>query len=89
MDSTAQTAPRDSDIINKSAATGAALLRQPKQPLGTQNSSTKLVPRVTHGLATETAPTDSDIITETAATGDAWIQQHKATLVTQNHQRNW
>ena len=48
--------PRDSDIINESSATGAALLRQPKQPLVTQKSSTKLVPRVTHGLANRNSP---------------------------------
>jgi len=36
MDSTAQTAPRDYDIINETVATGDAWIRQPEQPLGTQ-----------------------------------------------------
>jgi len=48
--------PRDSDIINESAATGAALLRQPKQPLVTQKSSTKLVARVTHAFNSANRP---------------------------------
>jgi len=48
--------PTDSDIINESAATGAALLRQPKQPLVTQKSSTKLVPRVTHAFDSANRP---------------------------------
>jgi hypothetical protein len=81
--------PRDSDIINESAVTGVALLRLPKQPIGTQMSSTKLLSRVTHGLHSANSPWNRKIITETAAMGDAWIQKHKATLVTQNHQRNW
>ena len=41
MDSTARTDPSDSDIINETAATGDAWIRQPKQPLVTQISSTK------------------------------------------------
>jgi len=79
MDSTAQTAPRDSvsstklqpgvahgvdsanslmdsDIINESGVTGAALLRQSKQRIGTQKSSTKLLPRVTHGYDSANRP---------------------------------
>jgi hypothetical protein len=38
LDSTAQTAARDSEIINEIAATGDAGSRQRKQPLGTQKS---------------------------------------------------
>jgi hypothetical protein len=38
LDSTAQTSPSDSYIINETAATGDAWIRQPKQPLGTQIS---------------------------------------------------
>ena len=64
MDSTAQTAPRDYDIINEIAATGAAWIRQPIQPLGTEISSTKLHPRVTHGFDSPTAPRDSEMINE-------------------------
>jgi len=37
MDSTAQTAPRDLDIIIETAATGDAWLQQRKQPLGLRN----------------------------------------------------
>jgi len=50
MDSTAQTAPRDSEIINETVVTGAAWIGQPKQPLGTQKSSSKLLPWVTLGF---------------------------------------
>ena len=64
MNSTAQTDPSDSDIINETAATGDAWIRQHKQPLGTQISSTKLHPRVTHGFTAQTAPRDSEIINE-------------------------
>ena len=74
MDSTAQTAPKDSVIINETSVMDAALLRQPKQPLETKKSSTKLLPRVTHGFDSENRPRNCEIIIETAATGDAWIQ---------------
>jgi hypothetical protein len=50
MDSTAQSAPVASEIINETASTGGAWIRQRKQSLGTQKSSTKLVPRVPHGF---------------------------------------
>jgi len=83
MDSTAQTAPRDYDIINETAATGDAWIRQPKQALVTHISSTKLRPRVTLGFDSLRGPQDSDIINETAATGDAWIRQPKQPLGTQ------
>ena len=80
MDSTAQTDPRDYDIINETASTGDAWIRQPteaptdsdiinetpstddawirqpKHPLGTQISSTKLHPRVTHGFDSPNSP---------------------------------
>jgi hypothetical protein len=80
MDSTT---PTDSDIINECAATSAALLRQPNQPLGTQKSSTKLFPRVTHGFDSRNSPYGLRYHKRTAATGDASIQKHKATLGTQ------
>jgi hypothetical protein len=50
MDSTAQTAPPASEVITESASTGDAWIRQLKQPLRLQKSSTKLLPRVTHGF---------------------------------------
>ena len=56
MDSTAQTAPRDYDIINETAATGDAWIRQPKEALSTQISSTKLHPRVTLGFDSPNSP---------------------------------
>jgi len=34
MDSTSETAPRDSDIINKTIPMGDARIRQPKAPQG-------------------------------------------------------
>jgi len=68
MDSTAQTAPADSkiiienwftpdsEIINETASTGDAWIRQRKQPLGTRKSSTKLLPQVTHGFDSTNSP---------------------------------
>jgi hypothetical protein len=56
MDSTAQTAPRDSDIINETAATGDAWIQHPKQPPGTEKSSTKLFPHVTVGFDSPNRP---------------------------------
>jgi hypothetical protein len=55
MDSTAQTAPRDYDIINETAATGDAWIRKPIQPLGTEISSTKMHPWVTFGFDSPTS----------------------------------
>ena len=69
MDST------DYDIINETASTGDAWIRQPKQALVTQISSTKLRPRVMLGFHSPDNPRDSDIINETESTGDAWIRQ--------------
>jgi len=73
MDSTTQRGVKDYDIIYETAATGDAWIRQPKEALRTQISSTKLHPRVTLGFDSQIAPRDSDIINETASTGDAWI----------------
>jgi hypothetical protein len=79
MDSAAQTAPRDSEIINelvsrvthgfdstkspyglinlqRTGVTGDAWIRQPKQPIGIQKSSTKLLARVTHGFDSPNSP---------------------------------
>jgi hypothetical protein len=56
LDLTAQTAPRDSDTINKTASTGDAWIRPPKQPLGTTISSMKLHPRVTLGFESPNKP---------------------------------
>jgi hypothetical protein len=64
MDSTAQTTPRDYDIINETASTGDAWIRQPIQPLGTEISSTKLHPRVTLGFNSPNSPRDSEMINE-------------------------
>ena len=61
MDLTAQTAPRDYDIIYETTATGDAgtgdaWIRQPKEALTTQISSTKLHPRVTLGFESPYSP---------------------------------
>jgi len=74
MDSTAQTAPRDYDIINEPASTGDAWIQRPKQALVTQISSTKLRPRVMLGLRNDQ---------RTAVTDDGWIRQPKEPLGTQ------
>ena len=50
MDSTAETAPAASEIINESASTRDPWIRQRKQPLWLQKTSTKLLPRVTNGF---------------------------------------
>jgi len=62
---------------------GNALIRQPKQPLGTQISSTKLQPWVAHGFDSANRPRDSDIINESAATGTVLLRQPKEPLGTQ------
>jgi hypothetical protein len=41
MDSTAQTAPRASEIITETASTGDAWIRQRKEPMWALKSSTK------------------------------------------------
>jgi len=48
MHSTAQRAPAASEIINETASTRDAWIRQRKQPMKPQKSSTKLLRRVTH-----------------------------------------
>jgi hypothetical protein len=82
MDSTAQTAPMASEIINEIAPMGDLWIWKHKQPLRTQKSSTKYF----HGWGldsrAQTAPRDSEIINETASTGDAWIRQRKQHLRT-------
>ena len=68
MDSTAQTAPTPSEIFNETASTGDAWIRQRKKTMWAmksstktespqnQKSSTKLLPRVTHGLDIANSP---------------------------------
>jgi len=56
MDSTAQIAPKGSKIINETASTGDARIGQRKHPVGTQISSKKLLPRVTHGFNSANSP---------------------------------
>jgi hypothetical protein len=82
MDSTAQPAPRDSNIINETAATGEAWIRQPNQLLGTEISSTKLHPRVTLGFDNPNSPYVLRNYQRTAITDDAWIRQPNQLLGT-------
>jgi hypothetical protein len=56
MDSTAQTAHGDSEIINETASTGDKYIQQRKQPLQPQKSSTKLLPLVTHAFDSANSP---------------------------------
>jgi hypothetical protein len=56
MDSTAETGPWASEIFNETASTGDACIRQRKQPLRLQKSSTKLLPVVTHGFDSANSP---------------------------------
>jgi hypothetical protein len=100
MDSTAQTAPAASEIFRETASTGDASIRQRKQPLQPQKSSTKLLPLVTHAFDSANSPSALEIFNETASSGDAWIRQRKQPMAPQksstklsrwrleNHQRN-
>jgi hypothetical protein len=56
MDSTAQTDPRDYDIINETASTGDACIQRPNQALVTHISSMKLRPLVTLGFDSPNSP---------------------------------
>jgi len=92
MDLTAQTAPRVSEIINETASTGDAWIRQRKDPCRLRNHQQKLSRcriknhqrNCFHGLGmdstAQTAPPTSEIITENASTGDACIRQRKQPL---------
>jgi hypothetical protein len=53
MNSTAQTARAASEIFNETDSTSDACIRQRKQPLRPQKSSTKLLPLVTIGFDRE------------------------------------
>jgi hypothetical protein len=77
MDSTAQTANGASEIINETASTGDTCIRQRKQPLWPQKSSTKLLPLMTHAFDSANSPCCFRIFNETASTSDAWIRQRK------------
>ena len=77
MHSTAPTAPTASEIVNETASTGDAWIRQRKLPMGPQKASTKLLPLVTHAFDTTKSPCGSEIFNETASTGDACIRQRK------------
>jgi len=67
----------DSKIINETASTGDACIRQRKQPVRPQKSSTKLLPRVTHAFDSANSPCSPEIFNETASTGAACIRQRK------------
>jgi len=56
MDSTDQTAPAASEIFNETASTGDAWIRQRKQPMWLQKSSSKVLPRVTHAFDSANSP---------------------------------
>jgi len=56
MDSTAQRTPAASEIITENASIGDAWIRQRKQPLRLQKSSTKLLPEVTHAFDSANSP---------------------------------
>jgi len=80
MDSTAQTAPVASEIINETPSTPDPWIRQRKQPLWLQKTSTKLLPRVTHGFDSAKSTSASEIFNEPASTSDPWIRQRKQPL---------
>ncbi|KAL9399458.1 hypothetical protein Peur_008419 [Populus x canadensis] len=76
MDSTTRTSPRDSDIINETAATAQTAPNDSR-------IINELLSRVTHGFDSPNTPRDSEIITQTAAMGNPWIRQCKQPLGTQ------
>jgi len=56
MHLTAQTTPAAAEIFNETASTGDPWIRQRKQPMGLQKSSTKMLPRVTHAFDSANSP---------------------------------
>jgi hypothetical protein len=56
MFSTPQTSRAASEIFNETASSGDACIRQRKQPVRHQKSSTKLLPLVTHGFDSANSP---------------------------------
>jgi len=64
MDSTAQTAPAASEIFNETASTRDPWIRQRKQLLRPQKSSTKLLPRVTNAFDSAHTHVGLEIINE-------------------------
>jgi hypothetical protein len=89
MDSTAQRALVDSKIINETASTGDAWIRQCKQPMWVTKPSKKTESLPTQkstrncfqgwhiDSTAQTTPMDSEIMNETASTADAWIRHRK------------
>jgi len=77
MHSKAQTAPAASEIFIENASTGDACIRQRKQHMRLQKSSTKLIPLVTHAFDSANSPATSEIFNETNSTRDAWIRPRK------------
>jgi len=87
MDSTAQTAPKDSNIINETAATGEAWIGQSKQPLGTQKSSTNCYHGGRMDLTAQTAPRHSHIINQLLAQVTQGLDSANSPWELRNHQR--
>jgi hypothetical protein len=56
MDSKAQIAHEASEIINETTSTGDACIRQRKEPLRPEKSSTKLFPLVTDAFDSANSP---------------------------------
>jgi len=80
MHSTAQTAHVGLEIINETAYTGEAWIRQRKEPMWALKSSTKTQSLQNQNSTAQTAPPASEIITESASTGDTWIRQRRQPL---------
>jgi len=90
----------DSKIINETASTGDAWIRQRKQPMGLQKSSTKLLLGVTHAIDSANIPCGLRNHQRNRVTGDSKIINETASMVThgfdsanspcgfRNHQRN-
>jgi len=73
MDATSEISPNIFEIINQTAATGDAWIRQRKQPLGTHKSSTKLLLLVMHGFDIPNNPYGLRNHQRTTTTSNAWI----------------
>jgi hypothetical protein len=89
MDSTARTASRDYEIINKTAVMGDAWIRQREQQLGTHKSSKKLLSRVTHGFDSPNSPYELRNNQRTAATGDECLRLREQPLGTHKSSTNF
>jgi hypothetical protein len=76
-----------SEIIDETASTGDAWIRQRKQPLWDQKSLTKTESLPIQKSSTKYCRCTFEIINKTGSTADVWIRQCKHLLLIRIHQR--